>query len=474
MTGIKYKSYPTQEQTKTFNYWMACCRVMWNAKCTDQQYQYKLSTYYNKENTEAKKEYPPITHEYSKYRIPFMDNCPSPILRNTIVIWYNTMSNFLKKKCGKPHFKSKKDATYLCLTKELFYFEHIGDTDQYKLIIGTKTNQVGELILNWDKKKGKYKFNPTTPPNSIWIKVSNRGMWTCSFSYEDRLFIEDNTPQDHLNYLKTCTHEQLEQLVTGVDRGVARPAQSQNKTYKPKTSILAKQKGRDNYLKRSQRKLSRQKKDSNRRARTLSRIQKLQGITANTRKDVNHKISREIVNETKVIILEDLKIKNMTKKPKAKFNEKTKKWERNGARAKAGLNRSLLGVGLYMLETFITYKAEREGKPVFKIDPKNTSRECAACGYIHPKNRVSQSEFCCMQCGHKDNADRNAAIVIKKRAINLILHPRTGLSGRLNNKLVLFKEGQIGTDAKSDKTTPKGVARFVCQKRKSIDEVDSR
>lgn len=48
----------------------------------------------------------------------------------------------------------------------------------------------------------------------------------------------------------------------------------------------------------------------------------------------------------------------------------------------------------------------------------------------HPDNRRSQSDFICDVCGHIDNADRNAAKVIKKRAINLILHPGMGLSKR--------------------------------------------
>ncbi len=38
--------------------------------------------------------------------------------------------------------------------------------------------------------------------------------------------------------------------------------------------------------------------------------------------------------------------------------------------------------------------------------------------------------FQCENCGHTDNADHNAAELIKKRAIELILHPGTGLSKR--------------------------------------------
>ena len=58
-----------------------------------------------------------------------------------------------------------------------------------------------------------------------------------------------------------------------------------------------------------------------------------------------------------------------------------------------------------------------------------------ACEHTHPNNRKQQALFVCERCGHTDNADRNAALVIKKRAIKLILNTETVLS----NKGVLDK-----------------------------------
>lgn len=49
------------------------------------------------------------------------------------------------------------------------------------------------------------------------------------------------------------------------------------------------------------------------------------------------------------------------------------------------------------------------------------------CGHTHPDNRKTQSAFLCELCGHTDNADRNAAYVIKKRGLAFILNPGTGL-----------------------------------------------
>jgi transposase len=63
------------------------------------------------------------------------------------------------------------------------------------------------------------------------------------------------------------------------------------------------------------------------------------------------------------------------------------------------------------------YKAILAGVPVIFVDPRNTSRECDSCGHTDKKNRKTQSEFLCLHCGHSDHADRNAAKIIRKRAL---------------------------------------------------------
>lgn len=118
----------------------------------------------------------------------------------------------------------------------------------------------------------------------------------------------------------------------------------------------------------------------------------------------------------------------MTASPKPKPTETG--WERNGANAKAGLNKAILDKGWHLLEANIKYKSYRAGKAWFKVPAYQTSQECADCGHTHPDNRKSQDRFSCGSCGHTDNADKNAAEVIKKRAINLILNSGTELSKR--------------------------------------------
>jgi len=115
-------------------------------------------------------------------------------------------------------------------------------------------------------------------------------------------------------------------------------------------------------------------------------------------------------------VFEDLKIKNMTKRPKPK-QDANGKWLRNGAAAKAGLNRAILGSAWGQVADYTQYKALRAGKLLIKVAPQYSSQTCAACGHVDAGNRPSQAEFHCLRCGHEDNADHNAARVIQQRGV---------------------------------------------------------
>jgi putative transposase len=86
-----------------------------------------------------------------------------------------------------------------------------------------------------------------------------------------------------------------------------------------------------------------------------------------------------------------------------------------------------------------------------------TSQECAECERIHPDNRQSQARFVCVSCGYSDNADRNAALVIAKRAIKLITYSGTELSDRD----VLYARDQGKGRGANSKSKPQGFCRWL-------------
>lgn len=71
--------------------------------------------------------------------------------------------------------------------------------------------------------------------------------------------------------------------------------------------------------------------------------------------------------------------------------------------------------GFGQLGGFVTYKSKRAGVPLVFVDPRNTSRQCVACGCIDKRNRPNQATFKCIGCGHEAPADLNAACNIRQR-----------------------------------------------------------
>ncbi len=133
------------------------------------------------------------------------------------------------------------------------------------------------------------------------------------------------------------------------------------------------------------------------------RLKRLAGQERRFARDVNHCISKQIVAEAKrtgrAIGLEDLR----------------------GLRSRVRAGRKQRAVlhswAFSQLRSFIEYKAKRAGVLVILVDPRNTSRTCSRCGQVDKANRPGRELFRCVRCGSTDDADINAALVIRSRAL---------------------------------------------------------
>ncbi|ATX80846.1 putative transposase [Mariprofundus aestuarium] len=150
--------------------------------------------------------------------------------------------------------------------------------------------------------------------------------------------------------------------------------------------------------------LARKTKFSNNWMRQRERITRLHIKIADARNDAIHKATTIISKSHAVIVLEDLRTKNMTASAKGSLDEPGSKF-----RQKAGLNRSILDMGWFEFGRQLEYKQRWRGGQVILINPRNTSRKCSDCGFTDKVNRPSQAQFSCMACGHSENADVNAA-----------------------------------------------------------------
>ncbi|HUD69975.1 MAG TPA: transposase [Acidimicrobiales bacterium] len=161
-------------------------------------------------------------------------------------------------------------------------------------------------------------------------------------------------------------------------------------------------------LAKAQRDLKLKRKGSNRRRRAVERVAEHHRTVRNQRRDLAHKVSRQLVNDYDLIVLENLKIASMVRRPKPRpFLDGT--YEPNGAKAKSGLNRSIQDAGWGELARMLAYKAEDAGRELRVVAPQFTSQRCSRCEHTDEASRRSQALFRCTACGYEAHADINAA-----------------------------------------------------------------
>ena len=136
----------------------------------------------------------------------------------------------------------------------------------------------------------------------------------------------------------------------------------------------------------------------------FKRLQKVHRRASRFAKDVNHCISKSLVQKA-LVLQKALSLEDLTNiRERSHSLNKTMRWQMgNWAFAD--------------LAAKIVYKAAEVGLPVVFVDPKYTSQTCSCCGHCERANRKSQASFQCLSCGFCANADFNAAKNIEARGL---------------------------------------------------------
>jgi putative transposase len=214
---------------------------------------------------------------------------------------------------------------------------------------------------------------------------------------------------------------QSETASVGIDVGVAKAiAQSDAVVIHLPKTIRAARKAKT----LRQRAMSRAIKGSKRREKTKLRLARLEAKNTRRRKAWQHKHAARLTRCYRVIGLEDLQVANMVRSAKGTAAEPG-----TNVSQKSGLNRAILEVGWAGLREKLEYKARRDGATIVPVPPQGTSQTCSACGHVSADNRRTQAVFACGACGHRENADINAAKVIRARALAQVVPVSTGIRG---------------------------------------------
>ena len=423
INGYKFRLYPNPEQQQILLRWIGCQRVIYNAKVQEDRY---FRRFQRRMVGTVGMEIP-NDQQYSRFisnTTAFLRDVPSQILRNGATKFANAYQRFFKKLGRRPKLHKKSGRQAVWITKELFAFipqveAASGAITGYTLTVGTDKFPVGPIPYTAHRAHAI--------PASIHIAIE-AGQWWVSFSAEDPIVTlpgkDPNAAIERIaEDLRHCSAEQLAERTLGGDRGVAKPLMtSDGETY----DLLPVQKKRIKKHRRRntqwQRKASRRKKGSKNQKKAYRKVAHYQQYEKHVRQEYAHQTSHAlVVNPTYDLYpFEDLPIQQMTRRPKAKQDAQGH-FLPNRARAKAGLNRAILTSAWGQVVAFTRYKALRAGKLVILVPYATSSQECAVCTFTSPDNRQTQADFVCQRCGHTDNADHNAAVVIAKRGIHKLL-----------------------------------------------------
>lgn len=435
--GNRFRCYPTSAQAQTLLRWIGCQRFIYNAKVGEDQYFRRFA----KKSLAHVGQYAPIDQQYSQFKTeqtPWLSEVPSQVLRNGAVLFKQAYARYFQKLAGRPTIHRKTGPQSVWITSELFEFKPVvdvctGDTS-YTLHLGTRKFPVGQLTLVAHKS-----FKPAA---SIHISV-HAGRWHVSFNHDDGQ--PEPSEQDAIDWLMLHTENELAAVTVGLDRGVKRPLATSDQSTFGFTPIQHKRLAQqERHKKRWQRKQARRTKGSKNWCKAKAKVARYQRYAVDVRREVAHQTSHVLASDDRyrLFVFEALTVQNMTKKPKAKQDDQGR-WINNGAKAKAGLNKSILASTWGQTKIYLSYKALRRGKLSVEVPAFFSSQECAQCGHIHPDNRISQSEFVCQSCGYQANADHNAAQVIAKRGVRLVL---SGACGKKPKKTCRITKHKVGVE----------------------------
>ena len=359
----KYRLYPTKKQKENLGWTLDICHTLYNSCLVDRNRHYEETGKGVSYIDQAK------ILVQDKKRIECLTNIHSQVLQDVLMRVEKAYKAFFRRikekkgKAGYPRFKPQNRYDSITYTQSGFGIDDIG-----KLTL----SKIGHI-----KIKQHRQINGIIKTCAIKKDIDK---WYVCFSVE-----------------YTPVRKPIPNKKIGIDVGI-NPliAFSDGKPPIDNPKYLIKSEKR---LIKKQKRLSSKVKGSNNRKKAITVVATLHKKVSNQRRDFQHKISREIVDNYGIIGIEDLRIRNMVKNHR--------------------FAKSISDAGWGQFFSFLTYKAEEAGCYVGRVNPRNTSKECCVCHYIYYDMTLADRTWTCPVC-HIEH-DRNTCA--SKNIGNRLIRP---------------------------------------------------
>lgn len=374
--AVKVRLYPTIKQQEVLSQHFGCARWWWNHALNLCIETYKATG--KGLSQSALNAFLPKLKKQEETQ--WLSECYSQVLQATTLNLVTAYKNFFDGRAKYPRFKAKKNR------------QSIQYPQSVKVVDG---------CLKFPGRVGVVKAKIHRPIEgtikTVTVSITPSGKYYASVLME----IEGESPVPS-----------TDGKVAGIDLGlkdfaIVNDGIKTSKYANPKH--LAKH---ERNLKRKQQKLARKEKGSKSRDKARKLVARVHERVANVRQDYLHKLSRKLVDDNQVIVVESLNTKGMVRNHK--------------------LAKAISDVGWGMFVNFLQYKLDREGKVLVEIDRWfPSSKLCSSCHYQIDELPLEVRAWTCPNCGTHHDRDGNAAINIRAEGIRIlsVLGTRTAADG---------------------------------------------